>query len=123
MGAAFVSVIIPAYNSGPYLTETIESVLRQTYPHREIIVVDDGSTDDTPARVARYGPALTYIRQAQGGVGAARNRGVAAARGDYIALLDHDDLWVPEKLEVQVEVAARHPASGMLVCDGLEFDG
>lgn len=123
MGSAFVSVIIPAYNSGPYLTETIESVLRQTYPHREIIVVDDGSTDDTPARAAAYAPAVTCIRQGRCGVGTARNRGLASARGDYVALLDHDDLWAPEKLAVQVEVAARHPASGMVVCDGVEFDG
>ena len=120
---ALVSVIIPAYNSGPYLAETIESALRQTHPHREIIVVDDGSTDDTPAHATRYGAAVTYIRQERAGVGAARNRGLAAARGDYIALLDHDDLWAPEKLAVQVAVAARHPTSGLVVCDGVEFDG
>jgi hypothetical protein len=120
---ALVSVIIPAHNSGAYLSETIDSVLGQTYPHREIIVVDDGSTDDTPARVKGYGGAVTYIPQAQAGVGAARNRGLAAARGDYVALLDHDDLWRPEKLAVQVEVASRHPASGMIVCDGVEFEG
>ena len=118
-----VSVIIPAYNSGPYLAETIESALGQTYPHREIIVVDDGSTDDTGSRVARYGAAVTYIRQEPAGVGAARNRGLAAARGEYIALLDHDDLWEPDKLAVQVAVAARHPESGLIVCDGVEFDG
>jgi hypothetical protein len=123
VGTALVSVIIPAYNSGPYLSETIDSVLAQTHPHREIIVVDDGSTDDTPARVKGYGGAVTYIPQAQGGVGAARNRGLAAARGDYIALLDHDDLWLPEKLAVQVDVAARHSESGIIVCDGVEFDG
>ncbi len=118
-----VSVIIPAYNSGPYLVKTLESALGQTYPDREIIVVDDGSTDDTPSCVERYGAAVTYIRQESAGVGAARNRGLAAARGEYVALLDHDDLWEPDKLAVQVAVAARHPGSGLIVCDGVEFDG
>jgi glycosyltransferase involved in cell wall biosynthesis len=123
MARPLVSIIVPAYNSGRYLAETLDSALRQTYPHREIIVVDDGSTDQTSQRVEHYRPGVTYIRQERAGVGAARNRGLHAARGDYVALLDHDDLWLPEKLEVQVEVAERHPETAMVVCDGVQFDG
>ena len=90
--------------------------------HREIIVVDDSSADDTPAPAARS--AGGHLHPAgSGGRGAARNRSLAAARGDHIALLDHDDLWAPEKLAVQVAVAARRPTSDAVVCDGVEFDG
>ena len=102
-GRQLVSVIIPTYNSGTYVTETIDSVLNQTYPHREIIVVDDGSTDDTPEQVRRYGSAISYIRQSNSGVGAARNTGLRAASGHYLAFLDSDDLWLPEKLAVQLD--------------------
>jgi glycosyltransferase involved in cell wall biosynthesis len=121
--APLVSVVIPAYNAGAFIEETIASALAQTYPRREIIVVDDGSTDDTAERVRRFGSAVGYIRQANGGVAAARNAGILASSGDYIALLDHDDVWLPEKLEVQVAIAARCPGSGLIVCDGVHFDG
>jgi glycosyltransferase involved in cell wall biosynthesis len=123
MHEPLVSVIVPAYNSGPLLDETLASVLDQSWKQREIIVVDDGSTDDTPARLARYGPALRVVRQANQGTGAARNAGIRLARGAYVALLDHDDLWLPTKLEVQVDVARRHPTSGLVACDGEEFEG
>jgi len=118
-----VSVIIPAYNAGPYLAEALDSVLHQTYPSREIIAVDDGSTDDTPRCLASYRPWVTVIRQENAGPGAARNAGLRTASGRYIAFLDHDDLWLPEKLEVQVSIAAGTPTSGLIVCDGLQFDG
>ncbi len=118
-----ISVIVPAYNSGPLLDETLASVLDQTWKQLEVIVVDDGSTDDTPARLAKYGPALRVVRQANRGTGAARNAGLRLARGEYVALLDHDDLWLPTKLEVQVDVARRHPTSGLVACDGEEFEG
>ncbi len=123
MGDPLISVIVPAYNSGPLLDETLASVLDQTWKQREVIVVDDGSTDDTPARLARYGPALRTVRQENRGTGAARNAGLRLARGAYVALLDHDDLWAPTKLEVQVDVARRHPTSGLVACDGEEFEG
>jgi glycosyltransferase involved in cell wall biosynthesis len=118
-----VSVIVPAFNGGALLEETLASVFRQTWRRREVIVVDDGSTDDTAARLTKYGTALTVLRQANRGPGAARNTGIRAAAGDYFALLDHDDLWAPEKLERQVEVARRNPASGLIACDGEQFDG
>ncbi len=118
-----VSVIIPAFNVGSYVAETLNSVLDQSHATREIIVVDDGSTDDTPQRVEAYRPAIRYIRQANAGDGAARNTGLAVASGDYIAFLDADDLWVPQTLEVQLGVAARQPESGLIACDGVMFDG
>ncbi len=117
-----ISVIIPAHNAGPFIQETLRSVTRQTYPRWELIVVDDGSTDDTPQRIQPFLSILRYIRQENAGGGAARNRGLSVASGEYIAFLDHDDLWSPEKLEVQVAVASRHPRSGLIACDGILFD-
>jgi glycosyltransferase involved in cell wall biosynthesis len=97
-----VSVIIPTYNRCGCLTRAIDSVLKQTYVHFELIVVDDGSTDGTPDLLKAYGPSLRVIRQKNGGVSSARNSGIRAAGGALIALLDSDDSWLPEKLEHQV---------------------
>ncbi len=116
-----VSVIIPGYNTGTFIAETLEGVLGQTYGHREIIVVDDGSTDDTEKRIKPYLGRIRYIRHENAGAAEARNAGLHAARGDYIAFLDADDLWLPEKLQIQLQVAARHPESRMIVCDGVVF--
>lgn len=118
-----VSVIIPAYNAERFIDEALERVFKQTHDHLELILVDDGSTDGTGARVRAYGDRVRYIRQGNAGAGAARNRGLAVATGDYIAFLDADDLWRPEKLEVQLEIAVRHPASGLIACDGGRFSG
>ena len=118
-----VSVVIAAHNSGAWLTETIDSALAQTWSRREIIVVDDGSTQDLRACLQPYRSAVSYIRQDNAGAGAARNTGIRAASGDFIALLDHDDLWLPNKLSTQIAAAARHPESGLIVCDGVHFDG
>jgi len=109
-----VSVIIPVYNYGRYLGEAIGSVLSQTYRPLEIIVVDDGSDDDSAA-VARSFPQVRYIRRANGGVAAARNTGLAAAQGGVIAFLDADDIWSPRKLEKQVGYLRRHPATGFTI--------
>jgi glycosyltransferase involved in cell wall biosynthesis len=116
-------VVIPAYNAGAFISETLESVLGQTHIGREVIVVDDGSTDDTEKAMQPYLGRVRYIRQRNSGEGAARNAGLRAATGDYIAFLDADDLWLPEKLEVQLQVAARHPKSGLVACDGVGFTG
>lgn len=123
MSKPLVSVIIPAWNAGPYIGETVESVLRQTHRPWELIVVDDGSTDDTVERLAPYQDSLRLIRSRHGGSAAARNAGLDAASGDYVAFLDADDLWHPTKLEVQLAVAGRHPESGLVVCEGIEFEG
>lgn len=111
--APLVSVVVGSFNGERYLAEAIESALAQDHPAVEVVVVDDGSTDATPDIVARY--PVRSIRQPNGGQGAAKNTGVAAARGELIAFLDHDDVWFPAKLSRQVEaLAARPEAAGAL---------
>lgn len=102
----FVSVIVPAFNAARTIDATLATALGQSHRHLEVIVVDDGSEDATGAIVARRAeedPRLRYIRQPNGGVAAARNRGIVEARGSYIATLDADDLWYPTKIERQIE--------------------
>ncbi|MBE9060365.1 glycosyltransferase family A protein [cf. Phormidesmis sp. LEGE 11477] len=108
MQKAIVSVIIPAYNNGCYLAEAIDSVLAQDYQPFEIIVVDDGSTDQTAAIAQRYGPAVTYVFQENSGTSVARNRGVELAKGNMLAFLDADDYWASDKLSQQVAVLSSH---------------
>ncbi len=112
--SSLVSVIIPTFNGARFLAQTIESALAQTYPNLEVLVVDDGSTDETPAVAASYGPRVRYVHQANAGTAAARNRGILEARGEFIALLDHDDLWEPRKLERQLPVFATDPLIGVV---------
>src|SRR5437867_1657728 len=111
-----VSVVIPVYNGERYLGETIQSVLDQTYRHFEVIVVDDGSTDGSAAVAKRFGEAVRYVSRPNGGVCKARNTGMAAARGSYLAFLDQDDLWLPEKLAVQVAYLESHREVGAVYC-------
>ena len=98
-----VSVIIPTYNRGWIIKEAIDSVLDQDFSDYELIVVDDGSDDNTREILGAYGKAITVLQQANRGVSAARNRGIAAAAGGLIAFLDSDDLWLPGKLKTQVK--------------------
>jgi glycosyltransferase involved in cell wall biosynthesis len=116
-----VSVVITTYNTGRYLPETLESVFAQSHPAAEVIVVDDGSSDDSVARAEEFGDRIHSIARPHAGLGPARNAGIAASTGDYLAFLDSDDLWVPEALETQLAVAARNPASGLIVADGVLF--
>ncbi len=101
-----VSVVIPTFNRGALVVRAIESVLRQTYTAYEIIIIDDGSTDDTPSIIAPYFDRIRYHRQDNRGSSAARNAGIAMAAGEWIALLDSDDIWLPRKLETQMETVA-----------------
>jgi glycosyltransferase involved in cell wall biosynthesis len=105
-----VSVIIPAYNSGAYLRPTVESVLTQAHRPIEILIVDDGSTDDTARTAESFGPPVRLLRQARTGHPAARNAGIRAAIGDYLAFVDHDDLWSPGKLEAQLARFSNEPS-------------
>ena len=106
-----VSVIIPTYNRGWILTEAIDSVLAQDYEDYELIVVDDGSTDNTREILDDYGQDIMVLRQANKGVSAARNRGIAEAGGQLVAFLDSDDLWLPRKLSRQVDFFKLNPAA------------
>jgi glycosyltransferase involved in cell wall biosynthesis len=111
-----VSVVIPAFNSERFLGEAIESVLAQTYGPLETIVVDDGSTDGTVAVASAYSE-VTVIEQANAGPSAARNRGFAASRGDFIAFQDSDDLMTPDKLEVQAGLLIEKPEAGCVLAE------
>ena len=105
MDKPLVSVIIPAFNAAEYIRQTLNSVLAQTYQAMEVIVVDDGSSDATGAIVEEFvkkDARVQLVRQSNAGVGAARNTAIRMARGEYIAPLDADDIWFPEKLEKQV---------------------
>lgn len=104
-----VSIIIPTYNRANLLREAIDSVLAQTYQDFELLVVDDGSTDNTCAVVAGYGDQVVYRFQENRGVSRARNLGIHASAGAWIAFLDSDDLWLPEKLEQQMAVMEQNP--------------
>ena len=106
-----VSVIIPVYNGARYLGAALESVFAQTYREFEVIVVDDGSTDESGV-IAQGFSDVRYLQQTNQGVAAARNHGLEAARGEFFAFLDQDDLWTPDKLKLQVEYLLSHPDVG-----------
>ena len=104
-----VSVVIPTYNRRSYLAEALASVLAQSRAADEIIVVDDGSTDDTAEMIRDRFPTVRYVWQANAGASAARNRGIGMAQGQFLAFLDSDDLWTPEKLSLQLAAFATDP--------------
>lgn len=116
MSRPFITALIGAYNQGRFIDEAIQSVLAQDFPasETEIIVVDDGSTDDTTARVKRYGDRLRYLRKPNGGQASAMNVGCAAAQGEIIAFLDGDDLWLPGKVETVVRTFEANPGVGFV---------
>jgi len=109
-----VSVVIPAYNAGQYIRAAIESVLAQTRPADEVIVVNDGSSDDTRAIVNSYAPRVRLVSQENQGPSVARNTGVQAASSEFIAFLDADDQWLPQKIAVQLEAIRSIP--GAVLC-------
>ena len=114
-----VSVVIPVHNGERYLAEAIQSVLDQTHAPLECLVIDDGSTDATQAVVAGFGDCVSYVRRARGGVSAARNHGLRLARGELIAFLDHDDVWLADRLARQLSTFAEQ--SPTLVLCGVQL--
>lgn len=116
MSTPRVSCIVPVFNGEAYLGEAIESALAQTGAALEIVVVDDGSTDATAAVARSYGDPVRYVRQANSGPAAARNRGIEEARGALLAFLDADDLWVPDRLARQAAVLDADPRLSYTVC-------
>jgi len=118
-----VSVIVPAYNAARYVAEAVESVLAQTHPPAEVLIVDDGSADDTEERLRPYGGRVRYIYQQNQGVASARNRGLREARGNLIAFLDADDVWHPEKLRWQLMAFAQRPELGAVSTQRFDWPG
>jgi glycosyltransferase involved in cell wall biosynthesis len=117
-----VTTVIPAYNASSYLASAIESALLQEGVSQQIVVVDDGSTDDTPSVLERFGDRIETIRQSNRGLSAARNAGIHAAKGKYVAFLDADDLWVPGKLARQVAALEINPEAAMLHSQTVSWD-
>lgn len=122
-----VSIIIPAYNAESFIGETLDSVLSQTYRNLEVIVVDDGSSDRTVEVIQRYAardPRIVLVQQTNGGVAAARNRGIRQAKGEFVAPVDADDIWVPEALALMVQRFATAPAeTGVVYGWSVDIDG
>ena len=116
MSACLVSVLITAYNYGRFIEESIDSVLAQDFPRDqvEILIVDDGSTDDTAERVKKYGSSITYLHKENGGQASALNHGLERAGGEIVALLDADDLFLPGKIAYLADIFARDPSLGMV---------
>src|SRR5262245_2930157 len=110
-----VSAVITAFNGEPYLADAIESVLNQTMPVHELVVVDDGSTDQTAAVVRRYtSPRVRLVQQKNQGLPRARNRGLAETTGELVCFLDCDDFWLPEKTELQARHLLEHDQVGLV---------
>lgn len=121
--SSLVSVILPTYNCARFLQESVGSILSQTYHPYEIIVVDDGSTDNTKEVLQTFMPRIKYLPFEQNkGLPKARNIGIQSARGAYIAFIDADDLWFPEKLQTDIEYFTQHPDTGMLYSRHLNID-
>lgn len=121
-----VTVVTPAYNAGKFLSATIHSVLDQTERDFELLVVDDGSTDDTAAITESFAardPRVRLIRQDNAGSAAARNRAIAQASGEFFALLDSDDLWMPEFLATQLAILAEDPSLDLVSCNAINMGG
>lgn len=117
-----ISVIIPSYNSGRYICEAVDSVLSQSYTDYEIIVVDDGSTDNTRASLEKYKDSIRYIYQENRGLAGARNTGIKLAGGEYLQFLDADDIILPEKFEKQIHFLENNTHYDIVYCDYMFFD-
>jgi glycosyltransferase involved in cell wall biosynthesis len=118
-----VSVIIPVYNGEAFIEEALESVFAQTFKDFEVIVINDGSTDGTEQRLQKYQDRMIYLKQRNQGLSASRRTGLGRSNGPLVAFLDADDVWLPQKLERQVEAARQHPECGIITTDCLSFCG
>lgn len=121
-GCPLVSIVIVTYNKADMLAGSIRSVLRQTYRPIEILVVDDGSTDRTAEVVRSFGAQVKYLLKENGGTGSARNLGIAEARGEFVAFLDGDDLWLPRKIEIQMAAFRKEPELAAVQCGAYYVD-
>lgn len=119
-----ISVVIATYNMGQYLPLALDSALRQSYPSLDVIVVDDGSTDDSVEALRPFldDPRVRYIRQENAGQASAKNRGIGEARGELVAFLDADDVWLPDKIARQIPLF-ENPSVGVVYCRSTEIDG
>lgn len=116
-----VSVIIPTYNSAKYISEAILSILEQTYENLEVIVVDDGSTDNTKEQLQQYFNKISYYYQPNMGISSALNNAIKMARGDYLSFLDADDLWAPDKISIQMNVIKNNSELKLVFCQMQQF--
>ncbi len=116
-----ISVIIHTYNNEKFIAETVESVLKQTYNEYEIIVVDDGSEDGTRDALLPYMQKIRYHYKENGGIASAKNAGISLSKAEFIAFLDHDDLWIPDKLKIQIEHFNRNPQIGLVYAKYTSF--
>ena len=123
MHPGLVSIMMPAYNAGAYITEAIESMVAQTYPHWELLVVNDGSTDATHDIAARFSdPRIRLIDKTNGGESSARNVALKHSRGEFLAFLDADDAYLPEHLALTVGFLSAHPNRDAVYTDGFHMD-
>src|SRR5262249_24365681 len=122
MTGPLVSVVMPVYNGEKYLRHSVETVLAQSYWPLELVAVDDGSTDGSAGLLASYGAPVRVVRQTNAGVAAARDAGIAAARGELIAFLDQDDWWRPTKVARQVALFRADPALGLVHTAAVYYD-
>lgn len=116
MSGPTISCVVPVFNGERYLAAALDSVLAQTRPPDEIVIVDDGSSDGSPEIVRRYGDRVRYVRQNNRGAASARNRGVELCGGELLAFIDQDDLWLPQKLELQLASFAADPGLDICIC-------
>ena len=122
MSKKLVSVVIPAYNCADTICEALESVFNQTYSNLEIIVINDGSTDETKHILQEFSSKIIYLEHENGGPGSARNKGIRVSRGDYIAFLDADDILAPNKIELQLGCFSAFPEVGLVFSDFSTFN-
>lgn len=115
-----LSVVIPCYNAAAWIVSSLSSVYAQAWDDLEVLVIDDGSTDESVAVVREHFPQATVLQQTNGGVAAARNAGLKAARGEWVAFIDADDHWLPGKLRAQMDLLTAHPEARM-VCSGWQY--